>query len=473
MASTTATSDLDIALLSRSPYKAILRLATPTVIAMLSQSAVNEIDVLFFARLPWPESSNAQAALAPSLLIVWLFGGTLGAVSVGAQALTARRHAERNYDAAGAVLTNAVFFCLVAGPVLMGLGAVVMPLLVKSVLKVQEAQDTAIAYSRWRLLGIMSIGMTMAFKGFFDGLGRTTLHLVSAIVMNAFNVLFCWMFIFGNLGAPRMGAPGAGFAALVSTWIGLFIMMWFGWKARDAYKPIRWSNVSRGLVWDILKLSIPAAIATSTMMFGFGLFLKIVGKLDAAAADLSDGVPDEAINGAATTDIIAVLKLTFTACIGFGTSTATLVGQSLGAKRPEEAAKFGWASVRLGLVIFGVVGLCEGVFFTKEIVHFISHSDAVRAITMTPMRMMGVVTPIIAVAMILSEALFGAGNTRYVAGAQLVLIFGGLVPIAWLLGIKSGLGLNGIWAAACVYAALAAIAMSVKFRAGGWKQIKL
>jgi Na+-driven multidrug efflux pump len=315
--------------------------------------------------------------------------------------------------------------------------------------------------------------MTMALKGFFDGLGRTVLHLVSAIVMNVFNVLFCWMFIFGNLGAPRMGAPGAGFAALVSTWIGLFIMLWFGWTARGTYRPIRWSNVSRTLVWNILKLSIPAAIATSTMMFGFGLFLKIVGKLDAATMDLADSTPDEAINGAATTDIIAVLKLTFTACIGFGTSTATLVSQSLGAKRPEDAAKFGWASVRLGLVIFGVVGLCEGIFFTKEIVHFISHSDAVRAVTMTPMRMMGIVTPIIAVAMILSEALFGAGNTKYVAGAQLVLIFGGLVPIAWLLGIQLHLGLNGIWASACIYATLAAIAMSLKFRGGGWKKIKL
>ena len=81
---------------STSRYSTLLRLATPTVIAMLSQSLVSEIDVLFFARLPCPESSNGQAALFPSLLLLWLFGGSLAAVGVGTQALTARRFAEGN-----------------------------------------------------------------------------------------------------------------------------------------------------------------------------------------------------------------------------------------------------------------------------------------------------------------------------------------------------------------------------------------
>ena len=82
---------------------------------MLSQSVVNEIDVVFFSRLPCPESSNGQAALLPSLIIVWLFGGSLSAVNVGALALTARRVAERKHEDAGAVLANAAWFCLVAG----------------------------------------------------------------------------------------------------------------------------------------------------------------------------------------------------------------------------------------------------------------------------------------------------------------------------------------------------------------------
>src|SRR5690242_18778581 len=88
------------------PHRAVLRLALPTVAAMLTQSIVNEIDIVFFARLPCPESSNAQAALLPSLIVLWLFGGSLSAISVGTQAFTARRYAENNREGAGAVLAN-------------------------------------------------------------------------------------------------------------------------------------------------------------------------------------------------------------------------------------------------------------------------------------------------------------------------------------------------------------------------------
>ncbi len=58
-----------------SPYRVVLRLAMPTVVAMLTQSVVNEIDIVFFAHLPCPESSDAQAALLPSLIVLWAFGG--------------------------------------------------------------------------------------------------------------------------------------------------------------------------------------------------------------------------------------------------------------------------------------------------------------------------------------------------------------------------------------------------------------
>jgi putative MATE family efflux protein len=367
------------------------------------------------------------------------------------------------------VLANAVFFCVVAGILASLLGAFAIPRLLGAMIKVPEVRDTALEYSQWRLMGIISMAMTQAIKAFFDGIGKTHVHLVAAVVMNIFNVLFCFSFIFGNFGAPRLGAPGAGLSAFLATWIGLFIMFFYGWGERHRYRPGRVSNLSLRLQWDLLKLSVPAAVATSVMMFGFGLFSSIVGKLDA----LEGRVGSEAVNSAATTDIVAILKLTFTACIAFGTSTATLVSQSLGAKRPADAVKFGWASVRLGLVVFGVIGLCEGVLFTGPIVNFISHSDAVREVTMAPMRMMGIVTPVIAVAMILSEALFGAGNTKFVALAQLVLIFGVLVPVAWLLGINAHQGLIGIWTSACVYAILAAITMSVKFRGGSWQTIKL
>jgi Na+-driven multidrug efflux pump len=463
------------------PYRAILRLAAPTVFAMLSQSVVNEVDVIFFSRLPCPESSNGQAALLPSLIIVWLFGGSLSGISVGTQALTARRYAERDPHRAGAVLSNSAFFCLLAGGVFSLIGYALLPTIFGLMIKVPEVRDLAISYTRWRMLGIISMAMTMAIKAFFDGIGKTYVHLIAAIVMNIINVGLCWVLVFGKLGAPQLGVVGAGVAAFIATWVGLLIMLIYAARVRSVFRPIRWSNLSGRLTWDILKLSIPAGLATVVMMFGFALFSRVVGQLDSTAADHASSLQvivgrcgaSEAVNSAATTDIVEVLKLTFTACIAFGTATATLVGQSLGAKKPDSASRFGWASVRLGLLIFGLVGLCEGVLFTRPIIAFISRSEAVRAAALFPMHLVGIATPIIAVAMILSEALFGAGNSKFVAVAQFSLVFGCLLPLAWVLGVVLHLGLIGIWLAAASYFVCAAVTMLFKFRQGSWKAIML
>ena len=462
-----------------SAYRIILRLATPTMIAMLSQSVVNEIDIVFFAHLPCPESSNGQAALAPSLIALWAFGGSLSAISVGTQALTARRVAEGKRHDAGAVLTNASFFALVAGVLFSIVGYLLLSPMMHAMVKNPEAVGYAISYSQYRFLGIVSMAMTFAFKAFFDGLGRTRVHMVSAIVMNIANVVLCWVLIFGHLGSPHMGPPGAGLAALLSTWIGLGIMILYGAKKeyRAAYAWMDRKKLSWPLTWQILRLAIPGGVATMAVMVGFAFFLFVVGKLDAYTGGGTTVAgacgATEAVNGAATTAIIGVLKLTFTACLAFGTATATLVSQSLGEKNPEKAAHFGWASVRLGFVLFGVLGLCEGVFFTPQILRFVSHSEAVQHAALVPMRLMGMTTPIIAIAMILTQALFGAGNNRFVMIVELILHFTCLMPLAWLFGITFHTGLPGIWGSAIIYAVGLAGAMMWKFAGGTWKTTKI
>jgi putative MATE family efflux protein len=462
-----------------SPYRVILRLAAPTVLAMLTQSIVNEIDIVFFSRLPCPESSNAQAALLPSLILLWMFGGSLSAISVGTQAIAARRFAEGKPEDSGAVLVNAWFLALAAGIAFTLLGYACLPLVLKLLIKVPEVREAARHYMQYRLLGIASMAITFSFKAFFDGIGKTHVHMVSAVVMNALNIFLCWVFIFGNLGAPHMGIGGAGLAGFVATWVGLLVMVAWAFipMYRQGYKPFALGKLNRGLTWSILRLSIPSGIATVAVMTGFALFAMIVSRLDAlrgaTVIQSSCAGHGEAVNSAATTVIVGILKLTFTACLAFGTSTATLVSQSLGEGEGERAARFGWASVRLGLLIFGVVGLVEGVLFPHQILSFVSASDAVRDAAMTPLRMMGVMTPIIAVGMILTQALFGAGNTIFVMVAELILHFTCLVPLAWILGITLDFGLVGIWTAGLIYIALLAGTMTAKFAKGDWKAIRI
>ena len=89
------------------------------------------------------------------------------------------------------------------------------------------------------------------------------------------------------------------------------------------------------------------------------------------------------------------------------------------------------------------------------------------------MRLMGLCSPLIAVGMILTQALFGAGNTRFVMVAELILHFTCLVPLAWLFGIVLGGGLVGIWLSAVLYITLLASVMSRKFGSGDWAFIRL
>jgi Na+-driven multidrug efflux pump len=252
-----------------------------------------------------------------------------------------------------------------------------------------------------------------------------------------------------------------------------------GYALRPEYRGFRLFDLrrfSKAITRDILRISVPSAVATIAVMTGFMLFVWIVARLDALpSADMVDAaaVHAEAVNGAATMDVVGVLKLTFTACLAFGTSTATLVSQSLGARDPDRAVQFGWASVRLGLVIFGFIGLLEGVVFTDTIVNLVTHSEAVQRAALMPMRIMGICTPLIAVGMILTQALFGAGNSRFVMVVELILHFTCLVPLAYILGITLGGGLVGIWSAAVVYVVLLSSAMAWKFASGDWKGIKL
>lgn len=465
---------------SGSPYRIVLRLAMPTVLAMLTQSVVNEIDIIFFSFLPCPESSNAQAALLPSLILLWMFGGSLSAISVGTQAIAARRFAEGRMQQSGAVLLNSWVFSLVAGIAFTLLGYSLLPAMLRLLIQVPEVREAAETYMKWRLLGIASMAITFSFKAFFDGIGKTYVHMISAIVMNALNVVLCLAFIFGRWGAPRMGMAGAGLSAFIATWIGLAIMI--GWallpKYRQSHEPFRLSRHSWRLTWDILRLSIPSAIATIAVMTGFALFAMIVSHLDSISAspivdDRCPGNANEAVNSAATTVIVGILKLTFTACLAFGTSTATLVSQSLGEGDGDKASRFGWVSVRLGLLIFGVVGFLEGIVFPQQILSFVTHSSAVAEAALWPLRLMGLCTPLIAVGMILTQALFGAGNTRFVMMVELILHFACLVPLAWLFGVTLELGLPGIWSAAATYVVLLTTIMVLKFTKGDWKSIRI
>ena len=446
---------LDIVALADRPWKILLRLALPTMGAMLLQSVVNFIDTLFFRELGPQAGTVAHSALLPSHIVLWAFGGTLSAIGVGTQAYTARRIAEGKTADAGAVMTNALAFCTVGGVLATAAAVMFLPAALHYQKLTGEVYDVAYAYSSYRIFGIFSMAATIGAKSFFDGIGKTKVHFWASLIMNVFNVLLCWMFIFGHLGAPRMGASGAGLGALIATWVGLSVVFFYVWRDRNLYGFFNIKNLSWSLLWQMVQLSAPAAVATIVMMAGFGKFVGFAQELD--------GIAGGGRNGATTTNMVEIMKLIFVACIGFGAAGATLVGQSIGAGRNDLAKRYGWSAARTGAAIFAVVGLLVGVVFNAQICAFVTHDVGVQALMHAPLRAMGLATPLIAIALILTEALFGAGRAASVALVQLTLVFGVLVPTAKYLSKQTDMGVYGMWVAAVVYAVLASAALSVLF----------
>jgi MATE family multidrug resistance protein len=455
--------------LDREKAARILRLAGPVILAMLTQTGVNIVDTYFIGQLPRQVASDGQFALTPSLMLLWAVGGFLSSISVGTLATTARRYGESKPLDAGAVLPNAAVIALVGGVAGTVVGWFALPWMFSKLSDNPNVVALGVGYARWRFFGVASMAATAAYKSFYDGIGQTHLHLYAALAMNVVNGLLCWVLIFGRYGAPMMGVSGAGVAACVSSWIGLLVMVLFSLRRadRERFEFYRKGVLSRTLMGQLLTLSIPGGVATTAVMTGFLLFTKVVSSIDDVAIRAG---ATASYNGAATTIIIEVLSATFVSCLAFGTATATLVGQSMGRGDPDLAERYAWTSVKLGVLIFGAVGLLMFVYPAKVLGVF-SHAPQVIAVGSGPMKIMALMGPVIATAMILTQALFGAGETRFVMVVELALHFLCLVPLAWLLGKVLGLGLIGVWLSAAVYGVALALLMGVKFSRGGWKKL--
>ena len=450
----------------------MVRLGAWVILAMITQFFVNYFDTLMVGRLEGPVATASQAALGLGMPVFWGVGGFFAAVGVGTQAITARRYAEQEYVKAGQVLFNGLVIAVIAGVGGSILGHVATPTAIGFLATASEEQQRlGIEYTQFRMMGVAGMVITFAYKAFFDGIGRTYVHLWAALAMNVFNIVLNYLLIFGNdtLGIARLELAGAGIASVISTYLGLAIMVGVSagptnLKTFSFYHLRHWNAK---LCRQIIRLMIPSGSATIILMAGFALFMRFVGESDALVGDASN------TNTAATKAIMDTTALCFMPLIAFGTATATCVSQSLGAGKPNLAARYGWESVRVGVFAMFVVGAVF-LIIPQHIIWVLAPNDpAVPAAAATSLRIVTAALPLMAVGLILAQALYGAGANVYVAVAELILHFGFLVPATWLLGPKLGYGLEGVWTAAAIYAALLGVAMGTKFLGRGWRHIRL
>src|SRR4051812_33998053 len=126
-------------------------LTWPVVVAMISQTLINQVDHALIGRLPSSESIPGQAALGPSLILFWMFGGMLAAISVGTQAITARRFGENDHERAGQVLFNSLVVASVTSAIVSVIGWFAAPRLMRLVTSDPDTLRLGVPYTQWRM----------------------------------------------------------------------------------------------------------------------------------------------------------------------------------------------------------------------------------------------------------------------------------------------------------------------------------
>ncbi len=247
-----------------------------------------------------------------------------------------------------------------------------------------------------------------------------------------------------------------------------------------------------------IKAPLPSGIATVAVMTGFLVFFVWVGMLDVTASETAAGldgarlrwlhslmpVPVSAgtfdawlrtqapVYEAATKVLIDIMSIAFMSCMGLGVATATLVSQSMGRREPGEAERFGWTAAKIAALFTGLYGLSAAAF-PDTFMGLFSHDQEVIEVGRWPLRMLGAGTWMIGIGMVLAQALFGAGNTRFVMKVEITLHFVCLIPLSYFFGIVLGWKLVGIWLAGLLYILFLALTMTLKFRSGTWKNIQI
>jgi multidrug resistance protein, MATE family len=456
--------------------KRIMHLGLPVIIGMLTQTAINMIDSAMVGRLREDMAVAGTAALGPSLVLLWAFGGFLSAISVGTQALTARRYGEGSARGAGRVLTNSAILALSSSILVSVLAWFLAKPIFHAISHDPLIRDVGTSYARIRFIGLFSMVLMMSYKSFYDGVGRVRIHMSIAIIMNLSNALLNYILIFGKWGFPAMEVDGAAWASVISSSGGLAIMILWSMRRKDwrTFRVYQLRNINLSVMGRVAYLSIWSGLATLFVMTGFGFFYWIVGRVDKM-----EGLAG--VNTAATSAVINISMLCFMTCIAFGTATATLVSQSMGARKPDLAERYGWQSIKIIVLLMGVLGGTAVLFSTEIVRLFLPETggfaevlkDQVVQIAGRSLSLAGFGAPIAAAALVFTQALYGAGESRYVMIVELVLHFSCLVPLAYGLAVVLGFGLNGCWYAAGIYGFALMTAMGSKFYLGGWKKTEI
>jgi MATE family multidrug resistance protein len=437
--------------------KTVLNLAAPVMAGMVSVTLLNVVDTAMVGRLGAP----ALAASGLGGQIFWLVMGSLGAVSIGTQAIAARRVGEKRNEAAGQVIDNAAMIALVVGAVMTVLGEILIPILFPLMIHDPEVAKLGVGYLQARFMGALPFMVMWAFRGFYNGISRTVIPMRVAILINVVNIFLNWLLIYGNWGFPKWGVFGSGVGSSIATFVGAVAMVGTAYYGgyRKQYQLFRKGNASSEIKNAIMKLALPTTMQNALAMTGFAVFLSMIGLIGTAQQGVSNV-------------IFTIMSISFMPGVSFGVAASTLISQKLGEKEPKVAEAMGWESMKLSATLMGIMGIIF-MLFPSDLLRIFTNDASLIKIGVLPLQIMGAVQAFDGIGMTMSSALQGAGMNRWVMVAEVCISWGLFIPLTYGMGIKMGWGIVGAWSAVGIYLMLFATVCSLKFAGGSWQKVKI
>ncbi len=305
-----------------------------------------------------------------------------------------------------------------------------------------------------------------AVNGFFSGRGQTWTVLGIEAAGTGVNVALALVMIFGRAGFPEMGIAGAGWATVVGSWTSaLFALsLLLRPRYRKEFRTLSGWRPERELFGRLMKYGGPAGMQVFLDVLVFNVFVQLVGRLGEAATG-------------ATTLTIRLNMVAFLPMMGLGQAVSILVGQRLGADRPDLAERSAYTGLKwsfgymccvaaMYLLIPGVlVALFKG---DRDPASF----AAVAAIVPTLMAYVAVYSVADSVNLTFSFALRGAGDTRFVTLLTFVLAWPIMVVPTFVV-VRSGGSIYAAWVFATAHIFAMSVCFFLRFRTGKWKRMRV
>ncbi len=447
----------------RASVGSLLRLAWPLI---LSNSFWTVQIVFDRVLLSWDKVEAVGAGIS-AVMLFWtglaLFQYTANYATTFVAQYTGAGQPRR----AGAAVGQALWFAVACGLLLMPLALLAGPFAALAG-HAPEMQAMEAAYFRCLCFAALPILVGAAATSFFAGRGDTVTAMWVNIVGLVVNVPLAYVLIFGKLGVPPMGIEGAGWATVAGTSASALYAVWALLKKeyRDGYGNGWGWGFDAGLMGRLLYYGVPQGVGTAVEVGAFALFLVFIGRMgDAEVA--ATGI-------ACTLNLLAYLPM-----MGVGQAVEVIVGQCIGEGKPDEAEKAAWSGLLVALLFTGAVALLY--FFTPgmlaEPFRPPEGKDGVmwaEVLALIPalLRFVAAYCLFDSVTLVFAFALRGAGDTRFVTWATIILSWPVMVLPAWLAW-RWGWGMYPAWAFASLYIVLLATTLFVRFRLGAWRSMRV